>query len=226
MKPARARYRTENTKFLAALGVVGAAALAGVVVARRVRSGAREAPTTPRPASKLIGHEFSFMGHVLRILESSRDTEDGSLRLDYSAPPQANISEHTHHFQEESFEVVSGNLGLRVGGQELTLSHGESAIGPPGIPHAWWNPSDEERVRFVAGIRPGIEIETMFETLVSLMEQGKTFGPLPRNPLQAAVLTREIASWLVLGPLEKVLLAPLFALASVGKSLGYKTRYP
>jgi quercetin dioxygenase-like cupin family protein len=226
MKRVRALRRVENTELLVALGLVGAAT-AGFAIARRFGS---ETPVTPDTAERagtsraLIGHEFSFMGHVFHVLESSRDTDDGSLRLDYSAPPQANVSEHTHHFQQESFEVVSGKLGLRVGGQELILKPGQSAIGPPRVPHAWWNPSEEERLRFVAGIRPGIEVETMFETLLGLMQEGKTIGPLPKNPLQAAVLAREIASWVVLGPVEKALLSPLFALAFVGKSLGYRAR--
>jgi quercetin dioxygenase-like cupin family protein len=233
MKPARARHRVESTKLLAALGVVGATAAAGFVIARRSGSGPREKiSVTPGRSERtgtsgaLIGHEFGFMGHAFHVLESSRDTDDGSLRLDYSAPPQASVSEHTHHFQRESFEVVSGKLGLRVGGQELILKPGQSAIGPPRVPHAWWNPGEEERVRFVAGIRPGIEVETMFETLLGLMQEGKTIGPLPKNPLQAAVMAAEIARWVVLGPVEKSLLAPLFALAFVGGLLGYEARYP
>lgn len=60
--------------------------------------------------SPLIGHEFHFFGHRFHILESSRDTEEGSLRFEYFAPPRANIPEHVHTFQEERFEIVSGTL--------------------------------------------------------------------------------------------------------------------
>jgi hypothetical protein len=81
-------------------------------------------------------------------------------------------------------------------------------------------------VGFVAGIRPEIEVETVFETLLGLMQQGKTIGPFPRNPLQAAVLAQEIGSWVMLGPMEKVLLAPVSALAFVGGLPGYRARYP
>lgn len=157
MTAAKSRHRVKGTEILAVLGVVGAAST-GAIVARRLRPGAREASETPRAsgeATPLIGREFSFMGHTFHVLESARKTDDGSLRFDYSAPPRANISEHTHHYQEERFEVVSGKLGLRVGGRELILTPGQKAVGPPRVPHAWWNPSDEERVRFLAGIRPG-----------------------------------------------------------------------
>lgn len=232
MIAAQVRHRVKGTELLAVLGVVGAVAFAGAVVVSRLRSGARSAPETPRTAEvsgtlrPLIGHELSFSRHTFHILESSRDTDDGSLRFDYSAPPRANVSEHVHLDQEESFEVVSGTLGIRVGGRELILEQGQSAIGPPGVPHAWWNPSGSEEVRFLGGIHPGLPVETMLETVVGLMREGKSIGPLPRNPLQAAVLADEIGSWLEPRPVEKALFAPVAALASVGKLLGYRARYP
>lgn len=175
--------------------------------------------------SPLMGHEFRFFGHRLRILESSRDTGDGSLRLEYFAPPRANIPEHVHLRQEEQFEVVSGTLGVRVGGREMLLEAGRSAVGPSGVPHAWWNPGDEE-VCFVAGIRPGLEVEIMLETLLNLMRDGKTIGVIPKNPLRLAVLVREVGGWAyptkIPKPARKALFAPVAALAFVGGRLGYK----
>lgn len=179
--------------------------------------------------SSLIGHEFRFFGHRFHVLESSRDTEDGSLRIEYVAPPRANISEHIHHVQEERFDIVSGRLGVRVGGRELILGPGTGAIGPPGVPHEWWNPSSKGEVCFVAGIRPGLEVETMFETLLGLMRDGKAFGSLPRNPLQIAMLARDIGDMAyptgLPKPIRKVLFAPIAGLAFVGGLLGYKARY-
>jgi quercetin dioxygenase-like cupin family protein len=214
------------------LMLVGVAFLCGVGVAIRRRSrtapaggGEGEGRQGSSATVTLVGHEFSFSGHTFRVLESARDTDDGSLRFDYSAPPRANVSEHVHRFQEERTEVVSGTLGMSVGGQELLLTPGQKAVGPPGVPHAWWNPSEEEEVRFVSEIRPGLEVETFFETLLGLSRDGKTIGPIPRNPLQIAVLADEIASWLVLRTVEKVFFAPVAALAFVGKVLGYRASY-
>ena len=116
----------------------------------------------------LIGHEFRFFGDRLRILESARETDDGSLRGKYFAPPRGNAPEHIHADQEERFEVVSGTLGVRVGGRELVLSPGQSVVGPPGVPHEWWNFSDEEEVRFLVGIRPGSGVEALLETVLGL----------------------------------------------------------
>jgi mannose-6-phosphate isomerase-like protein (cupin superfamily) len=187
-----------------------------------VNSPNRVTENTPK---RVFWMTFSSSYADPRVLQSARDTDDGSLRFDYSAPPRANVSEHVHRFQEERTEVLSGTLGMRVGGQELLLTAGQKAVGPPGVPHAWWNPSGEEEVRFVSGIRPGLEVETFFETLLGLARDGKTIGAILRNPLQLAVLADEIASWLVLRPVEKVVFAPVAALAFVGKLLGYRARY-
>ena len=229
----RGRLARQSRRRPAVLFVlVGVAFLWGVGVAIRHRSrtspaggGVGEGRQGSSARVTLVGHEFSFSGHTFRVLQSARDTDDGSLRFDYSAPPLANVSEHVHRFQEERTEIVSGTLGMRVGGQELLLSAGQKAVGPPGVPHAWWNPSEEEEVRFVSEIRPGLEVETFFETLLGLARDGKTIGPVPRNPLQIAVLVDEIASWLVLRPVEKVLFAPVAALAFVGRLFGYRASY-
>src|SRR5215204_5739519 len=135
------------------LMLVGVAFLCGVAVAIRRRSrtapaggGEGEGRQGTSTIVSLVGHEFSFSGHTFRVLESARNTDDGSLPFDYSAPPRANVPEHVHRFQEERIEVVSGTLGMRVGGQELRLTPGQKAVGPPGVPHAWWNASEDEEV--------------------------------------------------------------------------------
>ncbi|MBA3423117.1 MAG: cupin domain-containing protein [Rubrobacter sp.] len=178
----------------------------------------------------LIGHEFRFFGHRFHILESSRDIEDGSLRFQYFAPPRAHVPEHIHTFQEERFEIVSGTLGVRVGGRWLILRSGQYAVGPPRIPHEWWNPSEHEEVCFRVGIRPGLDVEVMLETVLGLMRDGKTIGSIPRNPLQLAVLTREIGSWAYSPrlpvPVRKALFAPVILLALIGRLLGYRVRHP
>jgi quercetin dioxygenase-like cupin family protein len=233
MIAAKLHHRARRPELLAILGIAGVVALAGAAVARRLRSEARDVPEVRHTlkagngiVNPLVGHEFSFLGHRFHLVESARDTGDGTLRFDYTAPPGANISEHVHREQEERFEVVSGKLGVRVGGQEALLTPGQTGVGPPKVPHAWWNPSDDEEVRFLVGIRPGLDVETMLETVLGLMRDGKTIGPVPKNPLQLAVLAQETGSWLVLTPVEKALLAPVAALAFIGELLGYRARYP
>jgi quercetin dioxygenase-like cupin family protein/carbon monoxide dehydrogenase subunit G len=179
----------------------------------------------------LVGHEFHYFGDSFRILESSRDTNDGSLRGDYFAAPRAKVPEHVHRDQEERFEVVSGTLCIRMGGREMILTPGQSAVGPPGVPHKWWNPSDDEEVHFLVGLNPGRDVETWLETLLGLAREGKTTRTgIPKNPLQLAVLLDELGRWAyytgVPMPVQKVLFVPLVSLAFVGRLLGYKASYP
>src|SRR3712207_6372415 len=130
MIAANLHHRAKRPELLVILGIVGVVAFAGTAVARRFLSRARSTPEVRRTAeaastvSPLIGHEFRLSGDRFRILESARQTGDGSLRVDYFAPSGAKVPEHVHRGQEESFEVVSGTLDLSVGGRELTLSPG------------------------------------------------------------------------------------------------------
>jgi quercetin dioxygenase-like cupin family protein len=186
--------------------------------------------TDRKQRGPIIGHEFRFFGDRARVLESSRDTSDGTLRLDYFAAPRARVPEHVHSYQEERFEVLSGRLGLRVGGKELILGLGQRAVGPPGIPHEWWNPDDEE-AHFVAGIRPGRDVEILLETVLGLSTDGKIVkGMIPRNPLQLAVLVREAGGMayptVLPAPIRKALFLPVVLLAYVGRLFGYRASYP
>jgi quercetin dioxygenase-like cupin family protein len=179
----------------------------------------------------LIGHEFRYFGDRFRILRSCRDTDDGSTQADYFAAPGARVPGHVHQDQEERFEVVSGTLGVRVGGRELILGPGQSAAGPAGVPHAWWNPSDDEEVRFLAELRPGLDVEVLLETVLGLARDGKTIGgTVPKNPLQLAVLAHEVGRWAypagIPKPVRKALFAPVASLAFAGRMLGYRASYP
>jgi quercetin dioxygenase-like cupin family protein len=51
--------------------------------------------------------------------------------------------EHAHPAMEERFTVLTGSVGLRVGGREMMLAEGESATAPAGVSHLAWNPSSE-----------------------------------------------------------------------------------
>jgi mannose-6-phosphate isomerase-like protein (cupin superfamily) len=73
----------------------------------------------------------------MTFLETARDTDGELLQMEYVAPTLQGPTEHVHPRQEERYAVVSGVLGLRVGGRELHLEEGQWAVGPPGVPHTW-----------------------------------------------------------------------------------------
>ncbi len=130
--------------------------------------------------------------------------------------------EMVHPLQDESFEIVSGSLNFRIGGQERRLEAGESLLIPKGTPHKWWNASDEETHALVE-LRPALRSEEVFANIYGLFNEK---GAVP-NSLQMAVLFNEHfeEGQLTKPPLlvQKVMFGML---APVGRLLGYKAHYP
>jgi mannose-6-phosphate isomerase-like protein (cupin superfamily) len=244
-KPRRRLAGQSRRRPAVLLMLVGVALLCGVGVAisRRSRSTAQlgeeaeggwEDSTVGRPEDAvehpLIGHEFRLLGDRFRVLESARNKADESLRFEYFARPGASVPKHVQPDLEERFEVVSGRMGVRVGGRELLLSANQSAVGPPGVPHEWWNLSDEEEVHMLVEVRPALHVESLLETWVGLGRDGKAIRGIPKNPPQLAVLVHEVGSWVYfvgpMLPVWKTFFALLRPLVFVGKLFGYRARYP
>ena len=123
--------------------------------------------------------------------------------------------------------VARGTLRARVGGQERDYGEGEEAVGPPGVPHAWGNPSDGEALRMVSERRSALHTEAMLEggfTIARDLQADKR-GAL-EHLLRMAVLLDDIKddfymSW---APLQ-ALLRLFAALAPLGRVLGYEPVY-
>lgn len=180
-------------------------------------------------AGELI--ENPITGERITFLKTTRETNGELLRFEYVFPPGFNIPEHVHPQQEERNEVLSGTLRGSVGGQERDYGEDERVVGPAGVPHAWQNPSSDEELRFVSEIRPPLAFETLFETLYGLARDGKTTRQgIPRNPLQLAVLVDETRGMFYFTQVpiavQGAFLELFGVLASVGRLLGYKARYP
>ncbi len=51
---------------------------------------------------------------------------------------------HTHEHEAEYSFVLAGRLGAQIGDEVVEAGPGDLVLKPPGIPHAFWNPGDEE----------------------------------------------------------------------------------
>jgi quercetin dioxygenase-like cupin family protein len=97
---------------------------------------------------------------------------------------------HIHPLQEERFEVVEGTMRFRLGRKKVVAGAGEVVVVPPGVAHDFANVGDTDALVHVE-VRPALEMERMFETVVALAEQGRTTrGGMPK-PLDLALFTRE-----------------------------------
>jgi mannose-6-phosphate isomerase-like protein (cupin superfamily) len=74
------------------------------------------------------------------------DRSDGRFALiEQTIPPRALAAPiHVHEREDEYSFVLAGRLGAQIGDQVVEAGPGELVLKPRGIPHAFWNPGDEE----------------------------------------------------------------------------------
>jgi quercetin dioxygenase-like cupin family protein len=160
--------------------------------------------------------------------KTAEETSGELLQVDWIGEPSWTTGpHHVHPRQEERFEILSGSLGLRVGGVEHVHSTGDVIVAPAGSPHAAWNAGDDE-VHVLVDFRPALRTETAFETLAGLARDGKTNGAgAPKNPLMLALVLHEFEDeiYFIRPPLlvQKVIFG---ALAGVARLLGHRAEYP
>lgn len=70
------------------------------------------------------------------------------------APRALGSPVHTHRNQDEYSVVLEGVVGAEVGGQVIEAGPGVMLVKPRGVPHAFWNPTDEP-ARSLEIISPG-----------------------------------------------------------------------
>jgi quercetin dioxygenase-like cupin family protein len=159
--------------------------------------------------------------------KTAQDTSGELLQVDWIGEPGWTTGpDHVHPYQEERFEVLSGKLGLRVGGVERVHGTGEVIVAPAGAPHAAWNADDDE-VHVLVDFRPALRTETAIETLAGLARDGKTNRTgVPKNPLRLALILREYEEIYFVRPPLAVQRVILGALARVARRLGYRAEYP
>jgi mannose-6-phosphate isomerase-like protein (cupin superfamily) len=71
---------------------------------------------------------------------------DGRFALvEQTIPPRALAAPvHTHEREDEYSFVLAGRLGAQIGDEVVHAGPGDLVLKPRGIPHAYWNPGDEE----------------------------------------------------------------------------------
>ena len=165
-------------------------------------------------------------GECITFLATSADTSGEVVVIETLVQPHGFVAAgHLHPAQSERFAVKSGKLGLKVGGQELTLEAGEIATVEPGTAHRFWNAGDEP-LRFVCEIRPALQFESLLETMFALAADGKTNRKGMPNPLRLAVIAKAHFDTVRLPfPPAWIQRAGLALGAPMGRLLGYGSAY-
>jgi quercetin dioxygenase-like cupin family protein len=118
------------------------------------------------PAGDVIENPASRM--TLRIVRTAAETEGELLEMDATYPAGSpEPPAHFHPQQEERFEILAGQMIVRLDGEERTLATGEVFEVPVGTVHSMWNGGDEvARVRWET--RPAMGTEVFFRGLAKL----------------------------------------------------------
>jgi mannose-6-phosphate isomerase-like protein (cupin superfamily) len=144
------------------------------------------------PASEWLHNPVT--GETARINSADRQRIDGDLWLQ---PGAAVAREHVHDHFVERFEVLAGEVGLRIGGDERVVGAGEGALEvPAGTEHDWWNAGvgvAHVRVEVTAtSAAPAARrFLAMIETLWSLAALGRVNAAGLPDPLWLAAIARE-----------------------------------
>jgi mannose-6-phosphate isomerase-like protein (cupin superfamily) len=167
-------------------------------------------------------------GEAITWVETAATTDGSLLAFDLELRPDAALAaEHRHVEQTETFRVLSGRIGISVGGDEQELGQGEEVTVPVGVAHRWW-PTGGEGAVIRVELRPALRTEIFFETFFGLGRDGKTNAKGIPGLLQIAVAYSELGAscpQLVKPPVpvQRLILTPL---APIGKLLGRRASYP
>jgi mannose-6-phosphate isomerase-like protein (cupin superfamily) len=167
--------------------------------------------------------ENPVTGEVLIFHRTSDDTGGEAVVVETIVRPGGFVAAaHVHPHQSEVFEVLEGELGLRLGHDELIASPGEIVTVDPGTPHRFWNAGARD-LRFVCEIRPALDFESLIETMFALAAAGKTNRKGMPTPLRLAVIARAHFNTVRLPfPPAWLQRAALAIGAPLGRLLGYR----
>ncbi|MBA2348075.1 MAG: cupin domain-containing protein [Solirubrobacterales bacterium] len=100
-------------------------------------------------------------GQTITFVRTSTETDGELLQLESTYKPQGRRPPlHKHPAQSERFEVLEGELAVRVGRRRQRLTAGDVLEIPAGTPHAM---AGDARVRWE--VRPALETEAFLEAV-------------------------------------------------------------
>lgn len=147
-----------------------------------------------------------------------------ALVLEVRVPPDMiRPPAHLHRSQQESFEVLHGQVTVQTGPRRRTLGHGDRIAVAPGTPHTWWNSGSDEAV-LRAEFRPPGHAQSFFETFCGMASEGRCNARGGPPFLQVAASARWWDMYLA-GPPVTVQRALFAALGPVARIRGYRASY-
>ena len=157
--------------------------------------------------------------------ETAADTGGRLLAFDLEVAPGGRVpAAHVHPTQEERFDVVHGTMRFRKGLRTVTAEAGDSIVVPAGTSHRFANVGDEP-ARVLVRVQPALKMEQLFETVVALAREGRTFGNGMPKPLELALFMRHFGEEVRVPVAPGLVRAVMWPLAWMAKRRGLDRRY-
>src|SRR3954469_19080987 len=117
--------------------------------------------------------ENPVTGEKLTFVETAASTNGERVVVDLELAAGGKVpGAHIHPKQEEKFEVLQGTMKFRYGMKKIVAQVGETGVAPAGKVHDFANGGDDT-ARVQVTITPALKMEEMFETNVTLANEGK-----------------------------------------------------
>jgi quercetin dioxygenase-like cupin family protein len=113
-------------------------------------------------------------GDVFEFVESAKDSNGERVTVKATVKSKGQlVPNHFHVYQDELFEVVSGELTVWINGRTETISAGSKITLPKNIPHNHYN-NGESPVIYLHTVTPALDFDYFLENLVGLAADGKS----------------------------------------------------
>jgi quercetin dioxygenase-like cupin family protein len=101
------------------------------------------------------GETVNLFALGVRYMVESAATDGRFSLVEHPLPPRSlGAPIHTHRNEDEYSYVLEGRVGIQLGDEVVEATPGELVFKPRGIPHAFWNATDEP-ARLLEIISPG-----------------------------------------------------------------------
>jgi quercetin dioxygenase-like cupin family protein len=165
-------------------------------------------------------------GQGIKFLQTAKDTDGALLEMEstYHSHSKEPVP-HYHPFQDEDFEVTSGELTIRMNGAVQLFRPGDAIHIPRGTVHSMWNNSDGVTV-INWKVRPALNMENLLETGMGLANDGRTNEDGLPGILQVAIMANKYSDAFRLAKPPFIVQKILFALLTpLAYALGYRGEY-
>lgn len=164
-------------------------------------------------------------GDIYEFLETSEETHGRRVVMRSTIKSKGQlVPKHFHVLQDETFEVLSGQLTVWLDGKTTKVSAGEKVILPKNKPHNHYNGGDTD-LTYIHSVTPGLDFDYLIENLLGLAADGKSkhgkYGLVQELVTLKYLDSKSYLADIPLG-IQKILMNTI---GPIGRLFGYRAIY-